>query len=194
MVAAVVQLACTPVDDFGQYWDKGFVDAALEGSWKKVAQPGVNPNDVPGADVLRFTRNGTSYSFQGINPIDPTLEPDVIAQIKAANEERLSARTLRIGKSLFLMERDPAGTGKNDGVMVRYEVRRGRLREYWINNGDAVDFLKAKHPSAKNIRKNDAEGNYVVIKSFDDEVFQVLSEIAENPNYWFLICEYKKVP
>ena len=194
MVAVVVQLACTPVEDFGQYWDKGFVDPALEGSWKKVAPPGENPNDIPGADQLRFTRNGTSYALQGINPIDPAFEPDVVAQIKADNEHRLSARTLRIGKSLFLMEHDPAGPAKNSDVMVRYEVRRGRLREYWINNGDAVDFLKAKHPSAKNIRKNEAEGEYVVIKTFDDEVFRVLSEIADNPAYWFLNCEYKKVP
>ena len=194
MVAVVVQLSCTPVEDFGSYWDKGVVDLALEGSWKKVGRSGQNPNDIPGPDLLRFTRNGTSYSLQGINPIDPTFTPDVIAQIKADNEQRLGARTLRIGKSLFLMERDPSGIAKNDSMLVRYEVKRGTLREYWINNGDAVDFLEAKHPSAKNIKRNVGEGEYVVIKTFDDEVFRVLSEIADNSAYWFLNCEYKKVP
>ena len=193
VVAVVVQVSCTPVEDFGSYWDKGFVDPALEGSWKKVAQNRENPDDVCGADLLRFTRNGPSYAFQGINPIDSTVEPDVIAQIKADNEHRLSARTLRIGKSLFLMEHDPSGPAGNSDVIVRYEVRRGALREYWIDNSAAVDFLEAKHPTAKNIRKNDAEGNYVVIKTFDDEVFQALSEIADNPAYWFVNCEYKKV-
>jgi hypothetical protein len=194
MVAVVVQLSCTPVDDFGLYWDKGFVDPALEGSWKKLARSGEDPNDIPGADLLRFARNGTIYSFQEIDPIDPAFEPDVIQQIKADNERRLSARTLRIGKQLFLMEHDPEATAESANMIVRYEVRRGMLREYWINNAVAVEFLLAKHPLAKNIRKNTAEGDYVVIKTFDDEVFRVLSEIADNPAYWFLMCEYKKVP
>jgi hypothetical protein len=194
MVAVVVQVSCTPVEDFGQYWDKGFVDPALEGSWKKQARPGENPSDIPSADMLRFTRNGTSYALQEINPIDPAAAPDVIEQQKADNDMRLSARTLRIGKARFLMQRDPAGIAKDASVMVRYEVRRGTLREYWINNGEAVDFLEAKHPTAKNIKKNDGEGEYVVIKTFDDEVFKVLSEIADNPAYWVLMCEYKKVP
>ena len=193
MVAVVVQVSCTPVEDFGTYWDKGFVDPALQGSWKRLTAPGENPAETTCADMLRFTRNGTSFALQGIQPIDRTLEPDVIAQVKADNEERVSARTLRIGKSLFLMEHDPAGPAKNSDVIVRYEVRRGTLRQYFINNPEAVEFLEAKHPSAKNIHKNEGEGEYVVIKTFDDEVFQVLSEIADKPDYWFLNCEYKKV-
>ncbi len=62
-----------------------------------------------------------------------------------------------------------------------------------MENGIAVDFLQSKHPTAKNIRKNIAEGTYVEIGTFDDEVFQVLSEIADNPAYWILISRYKKV-
>jgi len=194
MIAVVLQVSCTPVEDFGQYWDKGFVDPALEGSWKKLARSGENPDDVCGADLLRFTRNGASYALQAINPINPTLEPHEIAQMTADNEQRLSARSLRIGKATILMERDPAGLEKSASIMVRYEVKRGRLQEYWISNGDAVEFLETKYPSAKNIKKNTGEGEYVVIKTFDDEVFRVLSEIASNPTYWFLNCEYKKVP
>jgi len=34
----------------------------------------------------------------------------------------------------------------------------------------------------------------VVIKRFDDEVFQVLSEMLDTPEYWRLDCEYRKVP
>src|SRR3977135_513896 len=97
LVAVLVLSSCTPVDDFGVYWDKGFVDPALEGSWKKIGQPGAeNPNTRPGPDLWRFTRNGSSYSLQGINPIDQTAAPDVIEDQKASNEQRMSARTLRI--------------------------------------------------------------------------------------------------
>ena len=142
--------------------------------------------------MWRFTRNGTSYSLQGINPIDQTAAPEAIQRQKADNEARMSARTLRVGKSLFLMQRDPGGKGK--GSIERYDVQRGTLQEYQIDNGAAVEFLETKHPTAKNIKRNDDEGEYVVIDTFDDEVFHVLSEIADDPEYWILICRYKKVP
>jgi hypothetical protein len=183
--------SCTPVDDFGLYWDKGFVDPALAGSWKKV-RAGEDSDSVPCPNLWRFTRSGTTYSLQSINPIDQTADPHDVAQQKADNERALSVRSLRIGKSLFLMRRDPADQGK--GEIARYEVRRGVLNEYWIVNGDAVDFVEAKYPTAKNIRKNDGEGEYLVIGTFDDEVFRALSEIADNPRYWVLTCSYKKVP
>lgn len=181
--AVLVMSSCTPVDDFGLYWDKGFADPALEGSWKKVGRAGDNPDSVPGCpDLWRFTRSGANYSLQAIYPIDKTAEP----------EAALSVRTLQIGKSLFRMQRDPAG-GK-DGAIVRYQVRRGVLEEYWIANGAGVAFVTAKYPTAKNIGKNTGEGEFVVIGTFDDEVFRALSEIADNPRYWFLSCSYKKVP
>jgi hypothetical protein len=192
LVAALALSSCTSVEDFGLYWNKGFIDPALAGSWKKLVLPGQDPHEIPGPDLLRFTRSGSSYSFQGINPIDQTAEPDIIEQQKAVNDQPMSARTLRIGKHLFLMQRDPGGQA--DGLIERYEVQRGTLQEYWMDNGAAVEFLKAKHPTAKNIKRNVGEGEYVVIDTFDDEVFRVLAEIADNPAYWFLKCQYKKVP
>jgi hypothetical protein len=189
--AVLVMSSCTPVDDFGLYWDKGFIDPALAGSWKKVLRAGEDPN-FPCADRWRFTRSGTNYSLQSINPIDPTADPQDVAKQKADNERALSVRSLRIGKSLFLMRRDPADGGK--GSIVRYEARRGVFNEYWIDNGAGVDFVQAKYPTATNIRK-DADGSgYVVIGTFDDEVFRALSEIADNPGYWLPVCSYKKVP
>lgn len=191
LVTVLVLSSCTPVEDFGPYWDKGFVDPALEGSWKKIGLPDREMNSIPGPDLWRFTRDDSSYLQYGINAIDPTLPPDEIEQRKAVNAQAIGTRTLRIGKHRFLMQREPGGTGK--GYIVRYDVQRGMLDEYWIENGIAVDFLLSKHPTAKNIRKNVAEGTYVVIGTFDDEVFNVLSEIADNPAYWILNCRYKKV-
>ena len=102
---------------------------------------------IPGPDVLRFTRNGSSYSLQGINPIDQTAEPDIIEQQKADNDQPMSARTLRIGKHLFLMQRDPGGQGT--GLIERYDVQRGTLQEYWMDNGAAVEFLEGQTPDGE---------------------------------------------
>ena len=184
--------SCTPVDDFGAYWDKGFVDPALEGTWKKIGRPGQDLNATPGADQLLFAKDGQSYSWQAINPLDSTLSDDVAAQRRKDNDARWALRTLKIGNHVFFAIRGPEGN--RSGMMIRYQVQGDLLLEDVIDNGAAVDFLEAKHPTARNIHKNKAEGRYVVIETFDDEAFQILSEISDDAAYWELDCQYRKVP
>jgi hypothetical protein len=71
-------------------------------------------------------------------------------------------------------------------------VHSRTLSEYVLINTAAVRFLRTKQPGAKNIPKNDDEGGYVVIGTFDDEVFRILAEIADDPTYWQRICRYQK--
>jgi hypothetical protein len=67
--------------------------------------------------------------------------------------------------------------------------------EYTIDNGTAIDLLEAKYPTARNIHKNKSEGSYVVIDTFDDEVFRILSEMsASAATHWELECRYQRVP
>jgi hypothetical protein len=193
IVAFLLLSSCTPVSDFGAYWDKGFVDPALEGRWQKIGIPGEALDSIPGSDQLLFVKNGMSYSWQGINPIDSTLSADAAEQRKKDNEARLDVRTLKIGNSVFIMSRGPAGT--QTGNIERYETQGDLLLVYTIDNGTGVDLLEAKHPTARNIHKNKSEGSYVVIDTFDDEVFQILSEMsAAAATYWHLECRYRKIP
>jgi hypothetical protein len=193
VVAFLVLSSCTPVEDFGAYWDKGVLDPALEGRWQKIGIPGESIDSIPGADQLLFTKNGRSYSWQAINPIDSRLSADQAERRKKDNETRLDVRTLKIGNGVFIMSRGPAGT--QTGILERYEIQGDLLLEYTLDNGVGVDFLEAKHPTARNIHKNKSEGSYVVIDTFDDEVFQILSEMsADAATYWRLECRYQKIP
>jgi hypothetical protein len=193
IVAFLALSSCTPVGDFAAYWDKGFVDPALEGRWQKIGIPGEAIDSIPGADQLLFVKNGQSYFWQGINRIDSTLSAEQAERRKKDNEARLDVRTLKIGNSVFIMSRGPAGT--QTGVLERYEIQGDLLLEYEIDNGTAVDLLKAKYPTAKNIHKNKSEGSYVVIDTFDDEVFRILSVMsASAATYWQLECRYRKIP
>jgi hypothetical protein len=191
VLAFLLLSSCTPVDDFAAYWDKGVVDPALEGRWKKIGIPGQDLDSTPGADQLLFVKDGPSYSWQMINPLDSTLPADVAAQRKKDNDGRWALRTLKIGNHLFFAIR---GSEKPDGMMIRYETKGDLLLEYVMENGGAVGFLEAKHPTAKNIGRNTGEGRYVVIKTFDDEVFQILSEISDDAAFWELECRYQKLP
>ena len=52
-----------------------------------------------------------------------------------------------------------------------------------------VDFIEAQHPNAVNIGKNRGEGRYIVIKQFDDDVFQALASVPDTDSYW--VCDRK---
>ena len=57
--------------------------------------------------MLRFTRDGTVYLVQVVNPIDPAAPPDVRARRQADNDLQSTVRTLRIGNALLMMEHIP---------------------------------------------------------------------------------------
>jgi len=189
----LISTSCTEVKDFGEYWQRGVVDSSLSGTWQKIGLPDEPIGSTPGADVLVFTNdNRGSYSLQSINPISPNLPPDVAAQTEQDNQVRLAARTLKVGAVTFLMVR-PRDGDAGDGMIERYEVKGTTLLEYRLNNAAALDLLETEYPEAENIRKNLGEGRYVVIDTFDDEVFRVLSRIAGDPEYWEPACQYQKM-
>ena len=194
IAAALTLASCLQVDDFGAYWDKGFQDPALAGSWKNVGLPdgkdGIDSGTSPA--MWRFTKDGAGYLAQPINPIDPSADASTRAQQQQDNSTPMNARSLRIGRRTFLMLRDPSRG--DEGVIQRYDIQGTTLKEYWLDNGLALEFLAAKHPSARNIKKNVGEGDYLVIDKFDDEVFKVLSELSANADFWLQTSQYKKVP
>ena len=191
ILAVLLLASCIEVEDFGPQWSKGFVDPALAGSWKKSGVPGEGLNDTPGADRLSFAGNGPSYAFQEINPIDSALAADVAAQRRKDNEVRSAVRTLRIGRSLFLMQKPTEDAPK--GMLQRYDIRGTVMRLYTLDGDRAVQLLETRHPAATNITENKGEGTYVEIHTFDDEVVRILSEFADDPAFWDLECQYRKV-
>jgi hypothetical protein len=191
LLAVVLLSSCITVDDFGAYWDKGFVDPALAGTWKIIGVPREALDGGPWPERLRFTKNGRSYALQGINPIDSGMTAEQAAEQARNNETREAARTLTIGRHAFLMQRPQQGG--QDGMLVRYEVRGGILSQYIMDFGEALEFMAAKHPAARNITSHDVDAHFIDIQTFDDEVFQILSEIADVPRYWGVVNRYKKI-
>lgn len=190
VVVLVLLSSCTTVEDFGPYWDAGYLDPALEGSWKKIGIPGRPVNSTPGPEQLLFRREGESYSVQVTNPIDTTLPEEVAARQEKDNAAMFPGRTLRIGQRVFFMVR--GDLGQLNGFLQPYEIKGDVLQEYILHGDRAIDLLEKKYPAAKNIAPNRGEGRYIVIKTFDDEVFRILAEMSADPAYWTLVCQYKK--
>ena len=194
-VAALIALtSCTEVKHFGAYWDKGVVDPALAGRWNKMAEPGFSMSSTPGVYTYVFEKDGSSYSLRMINPIDPRLPADEAARQKADNETRYAVRTLTIGGHTFFMVKLPPGPpGQQDGIVERYDISGGVLREYHMDARRTSEWLEAKHPTAKNISVTTGDGAQVTIDTFDDDVFRLLSEVADDPKYWGLVERHRKV-
>ena len=174
VAATLAMVSCIPVGDFGTYWNKGVVDPALEGTWRKVRRPGQAPEESNvGPDELRFMRTGSSYSMY--------VDGDAQAR---------SVRTLRVGKRRLLMDR--SRERRDDNYLWGYEVHGRTLSEYWCLSDAVVEFLRTRHPDAKNIHQGGDMSQLVKIGTFDDEVFRILSEFADKPAYWILMRRYEK--
>ena len=190
-LAAVLMLSsCIEVEDFAAYWEKGIVDPALAGTWQKLGLPGEEMNNIPGADTLIFTRDGASYSLQSTNPIDPSMTADEIAQARKDNAMVAPVRIIKAGASMFMMIKMPSPTGQ--GTLERYVIKGNVLTQYSVDADQVLEDMERKHPATKSIGKNTGEGTYLVIHTFDDEVFRILSEIPATPEYWAEICRYRK--
>lgn len=187
VLALVCVSSCIEVTDFGAYWAKGALDPALAGTWKKLAGPGQTLDNTPGVDMLVFAKDGPVYALHQINPIRPEFSADVAAQQRKDNDDEWSVKTLKIGSHPFVLARHTSG--ERAEALQRYDIRGNILREYAIDHQAAIAFLEAKHPGARNIV---SEHSSVVIHTFDDEVFRILSEIADVPKYWTLVCRYRK--
>lgn len=124
LVVVALLSSCISVDDFGTYWDKGFVDPTLSGTWQKLDSP--SAGTVPGSSpaVWTFTRKDTSYSARAMNPV---------ARGKVETRQ-FTARSLRVGDAVFLMLRDPEG---KTGAIARYEFQGSTLRAYRLDGAAA---------------------------------------------------------
>ena len=190
LVALLILAACTEVADFGAYWDRGTLDPALAGRWKKIGLPGEPINSIPGPDLVVFTKSGTSYSLQVTNPVDdPALNPDARAQRVRDNNVRFEAKTLRIGGRNFLMVR--VGDGSGRGAIERYEIKGNVLEEWWLLPAAAKEWLEAKHPNVQGIKP--FLGSFVTIEKLDDEVVGILAETLNDRSLWILSCQYRKL-
>lgn len=186
---AILSLAsCIEVKDFGTYWDKAIADPALDGTWKKIGLPGAPIDDIPGSDRMIFTREGISYSLQMTNPIDASVPEDIAAQARKDNEFRIPVRVLKVGPYKFMMIKG----GPGPDTFERYEIKGNVLSQYTVDADLVLEDIARKHPTAKNIGKNTDEGTYLVVQTFDDEVYQILSEIPATSRYWSVICQYKR--
>ena len=91
LVIAGLLASCISVDDFGAYWDKGFVDPALTGTWQKADSPVAEPDAVA---AQRLDLHATGRELRG-----PRDEPRCAGKSRHASVHRALPQNRRRGVS-----------------------------------------------------------------------------------------------
>jgi len=174
LIVVASQAACIPVEDFGAYWDKAGVDRTLAGTWRLVsASPEQTRAHGYGiGNTMRLSRKGDAYEMVVHDADD-----------KEADAPFYPVKTLDVGRYHFIL------SGRTDGIMQRYSVSGRTLRVCQQIGPTAVEFVRAQYPNARSVHKNKSEGEYLVIDTFDDEAFTILSNIPDQDEYW--MCDQK---
>jgi hypothetical protein len=73
--------------------------------------------------------------------------------------------------------------------MQRYSISGRTLLLCQQIGPGMVEFLRARYPDVRSVHENKGEGEYLVIDTFDDEAFTILSNIPGQEKYWD--CEQK---
>ena len=181
LAAVLSQTACISVEDFGAYWDKAGTDRALAGTWRQVSSSpeqtrarGYGIGDTIELSVKADAYDMVVHDADGKRP-DASFYP---------------VRTLDVGRYHFLLNR------RTMGMMQRYSISGRTLLMCQQFGPGMVEFLRARYPDARSVHKNKGEGEYLVIDTFDDEAFTILSNIPDRPdqeNSWDCDQKWERV-
>ncbi|MGB4102393.1 MAG: hypothetical protein WBK91_10875 [Alphaproteobacteria bacterium] len=179
LLACTLLLAsCIDVMNFGIYWNRGYLEPSLVGTWDPIPVAG---QDLGTLKRQRLTIKGDTYvitSYEG--GIEKTDAPMV-------------GRLLLVSHLTFLML-----GGQTQGALYRYKLEgKDVVKFYNLDKVAAQKFVAEKFPNAKNIEGGPGAGTYGAtfgIKNLDSEALQILVAIPDNETYWKLDASYKKAP
>jgi hypothetical protein len=169
-----------PVDDFQIYWNKSGRDPTLVGTWRNLD----TPYKGTGPDQWRFIDDTSQYQLQSW-----ITEYGIY--------ETIPTKTLVVGRYNYLLISE---NGQPGGHICRYTFVNRVLTIYTLNDKPALSWLRKKYPLTTNIGA-DNFGKYdpgvvkmifIHVKSFDQTVFQILSDIPDSEDYWSVASRYQQ--
>ncbi|MHC4982855.1 MAG: hypothetical protein ACYTF6_06765 [Planctomycetota bacterium] len=185
---------CIPVEDFGEYWEKGTIDAELEGHWKKMGMEFRSQDE-----YVSFVKDGSHYrwiSTRADAPDRPT-------------GRELAAKTLPVGKHRFLMVCDAAELKRPTsrpaaetpaeseirlgGGLIRYTVEGDRLITYALNADVLVEAIKKGDITGRAPGDDDHEIRIPKIPKLDEKTVDFLGKLADDPENWKVTGKFQRI-
>ncbi|MBW8041752.1 MAG: carboxypeptidase regulatory-like domain-containing protein [Planctomycetes bacterium] len=199
---------CIPVEDFGEYWEKGIIDPALEGHWKQldvefrseqnylsfvksgdhyvceVSAAFFMPQDMPQVGIRAKTLTAGKYKFLMFD-LQQYYEDMKTAMSKAASEMGEDVDELTLQQMLQM----PKTTVK--GVLQRYSLEEGTLSIYMLDEAVLAEQIKSGNVKGR----LPAQGAMMeaALSKLDGESIQFLARLADEPKYWKQVVRYGQV-
>lgn len=178
LILAVLFLSsCIWVDDFGEYWDKGEVDAALEGKWmleeaKQLAQKQNN-------SYFRFEKRSKEYRFEAIGK-------------NVKDDATVSVRSVHAKHYHFMMARKEKSGQMTTQGLVRYAVKGDVMTIYEPHTVYVMEWVKKNRPKSTAFKDGgSAKGGFVSIATLTPEALSVLDAVPDDERYWKSITLHK---
>lgn len=154
--------SCIAVKDFGNQWNAGTLDPALEGRWITTDRS---------ATRMVFAAEGNEYIMTYISSQGET-EPQL-------------ARTLKLGESTFLMlkkkESDAGGT------MIAYAIS-GNQMAFFMPHRERRAELEQQYPNHPFIISRSG----ITIPLLDEQSIDMLKILASDPKWWQEMKRYNR--
>lgn len=161
--------SCIWVDDFGEYWDKGIVDPALEGRW--ALDDGRVPLEKQESS-FRFTKRDKEYRFEAIGK-------------KVTDDSTITVRSIHGKNYHFMMSRKEQDGQPNAQGLVRYAVKKDALLIYEPHTAYVMEWVKEKHPNST-VLKESGSGHtgFVSLPKMNEEALKLLDKVPDDEKYW----------
>ena len=203
---------CIPVEDLGEYWEKGIVDPNIEGHWKQLGIEFRSEDN-----YMSFIKAG-EYYLQKQKTAD--FIPDYVPEVG------IRTKTLLLGRHKFLMldveqwykdlheaslesARKMAaemGEDVNDveiqGMMPGPQVPfKGALQRYEVKGQTLIMHMLKEQALHEAIKRGQVKGTLpkenermvAKISKLDKETIGFLVRMAEAPNYWKEPTRYERI-
>lgn len=169
---ALLLSGCMNVGSFGTYWDKGYKDSALLGTWKTAGSSEVSdPNGAPDT--------GTVSDANGFYL--------VAVYRKSDNQPTYSeAKTLDIGAGKYLMLTSP-------NSLIRYEVNGKTIQTYKLDREKLYALADQQQINLGGIGISGSEGGNTSIREVNEAVYNLFVKISDTDKYWHKNMKLNKI-
>jgi len=211
-VVSLCAVGCIPVEDLGEYWDKGTIDSELEGHWKKTGvEFQIEDN------YISFIKVNDHYKVKSAGAYMPMPMEEAPEQI---------CKTLNIGNHKFLMfnveeyfkaayeasrkaaEKMAEQMGEEfdksvlEDIMPKQEIPfKGALQRYTVENDVLSFYMLNDEVLAEQIKKGNVKGGKpdenqmmgATISKLDNKTIQFLANLADEPKYWDQVERFERI-
>lgn len=211
-VVSLCAVGCIPVEDLGEYWNKGTIDSELEGHWKKTGAEFQSEDN-----YISFIKVNDHYKVKSAGAYMPMPMEEAPEQI---------CKTLNTGNHKFLMfnveeyfkaayeasrkaaEKMAEQMGEEfdksalENIMPKQEIPfKGALQRYTVENDVLALYMLNDEVLAEQIKKGNVKGRSpahnqmmgATISKLDSKTIQFLANLADESKYWDQVERFERI-